>query len=42
VLLKKEEKVLEHPWKPAEAFHFFILAQRQFYEGNIDAAFVTV
>lgn len=25
--------MLDSPWKGAEAYHFFLLAQRQLYEG---------
>ncbi len=32
---------LDNHWKGAEAYHFFILAQRQLYNGDIDAAMVT-
>ena len=33
--------VLDNAWRGAEAFHYFILAQRQLYEGNADAALRT-
>uniref|UniRef100_A0A0P4W8W7 WD repeat-containing protein 35 n=1 Tax=Scylla olivacea TaxID=85551 RepID=A0A0P4W8W7_SCYOL len=33
--------MLDSPWKGAEAFHFFLLAQRQLYEGYVDAAMKT-
>ncbi|XP_049640768.1 WD repeat-containing protein 35 isoform X1 [Suncus etruscus] len=43
-----EEEVLstscrftDNPWRGAEAYHFFILAQRQLYEGNGDMALKT-
>ena len=30
---KTYNNMLDSPWKGAEAFHFFLLAQRQLYEG---------
>jgi WD repeat-containing protein 35 len=35
------EKDLETAWRGAEAYHFFLLAQRQLYEGYIDASMKT-
>ncbi|CAN8003269.1 unnamed protein product [Ixodes pacificus] len=32
---------MDQPWRGAEAFHFYILAQRQLYEGFMDAAMRT-
>ncbi|KAJ3365210.1 WD repeat-containing protein 35 [Kappamyces sp. JEL0680] len=32
---------LEKPWRGAEAYHFYLLAQKQFYSGELDAAVVT-
>jgi WD repeat-containing protein 35 len=32
---------MENPWRGAEAYHFFLLAQRQLYEGYVDAAMKT-
>lgn len=32
---------LDQPWRGAEAFHFYLLAQRQLYEGFVDAAMRT-
>jgi WD repeat-containing protein 35 len=32
----------ENPWKGAEALHFYLLAQKQFYSGNLDSALITV
>ena len=34
-------KVLDAPWRGAEAIHFYLLAHRQLYDGNVDAAMVT-
>ncbi|CAG0916326.1 unnamed protein product [Notodromas monacha] len=33
--------LLENPWRGAEAYHFFLMAQRQLYEGYVDAAMKT-
>jgi WD repeat-containing protein 35 len=33
--------LFEDPWKSAEAFHFYILCQKQFYDGQIEAATIT-
>lgn len=34
---------LDNPWKGAEAYHFFLLAQRQLYEGwSIIPSFPTI
>jgi len=35
------EKGLQNPWHGAEAWHFYMLCQRQLYEGNIPGALVT-
>eukprot|EP00741_Cyanophora_paradoxa_P024440 tig00022075_g23597.t1 len=35
------DRQLDSPWKGAEALHFYLLAQRQLYEGYIDAAMRT-
>mmetsp|Transcript_25379 Transcript_25379/g.58463 ORF Transcript_25379/g.58463 Transcript_25379/m.58463 type:complete len:1193 (+) Transcript_25379:116-3694(+) len=34
-------KILERAWHGAEAYHFFMMAQRQLYEGNVEAAMKT-
>ncbi|KAI8815756.1 uncharacterized protein EV422DRAFT_581893 [Fimicolochytrium jonesii] len=34
-------KFLDKAWRGAEAYHFYILAQRQFYAGNVDGAVKT-
>jgi WD repeat-containing protein 35 len=36
------QKEMAHSWKGAEAYHFLLLCQKQFYNGNIDAAMKTV
>ncbi|KAG5463440.1 MAG: hypothetical protein BJ554DRAFT_7523, partial [Olpidium bornovanus] len=35
-------KLLDNAWRGAEAYHYFMLAQRQFYQGNYEAALTTV
>lgn len=34
-------KFLNQPWQEAEAYHFWLLAHRQLYSGNIEAAMRT-
>jgi WD repeat-containing protein 35 len=36
-----ENKALDNAWHGAEAYHFYMLAQRQMYNGDIDAAMKT-
>eukprot|EP00924_Labyrinthula_sp_SR-Ha-C_P008996 augustus_masked-scaffold_2-processed-gene-9.7-mRNA-1 protein AED:0.21 eAED:0.21 QI:0/0/0/1/1/1/2/0/705 len=36
-----EGKLLDAPWKAAEALHLFLLAQRQLFQGNLEAAQTT-
>eukprot|EP00753_Platysulcus_tardus_P015766 PLAT5272.2.p1 GENE.PLAT5272.2~~PLAT5272.2.p1 ORF type:complete len:1194 (+),score=710.47 PLAT5272.2:43-3624(+) len=36
-----DDRALDAPWRGAEAYHFFILAQRQLYEGLIDESMNT-
>jgi len=36
-----ENKALDNAWHGAEAYHFYMLAQRQLYNGEIDAAMKT-
>jgi WD repeat-containing protein 35 len=36
-----QSKNLDAPWKGAEALHFYLLAHRQLYDGNVDAAMRT-
>lgn len=33
--------VIDKAWKGAEAYHFFLLAQKQLYDGYVDAAMST-
>ena len=35
-------KFVDNPWRHAEAYHWYILAQRQFYSAQFDAAILTV
>jgi WD repeat-containing protein 35 len=32
---------LDKPWRGAEAYHFYLLAQKQFYSGQLEAAVIT-
>ncbi|XP_049861684.1 WD repeat-containing protein 35 isoform X1 [Schistocerca gregaria] len=36
-----DTKHVDNAWKGAEAYHFFMLAQKQLYEGNFEAAMKT-
>ena len=36
-----ESKSLERPWHGAEGVHFYLLAHRQLYEGDVQAVMVT-
>ncbi len=36
-----DSRILDDAWRGAEAYHFFLLAQRQLYEGKVDAAMRT-
>ncbi|KAJ3413661.1 WD repeat-containing protein 35 [Chytridiales sp. JEL 0842] len=36
-----DTKFLDNAWRGAEAYHFYLLAQRQFYSGNYDSAMRT-
>ncbi|TPX70337.1 hypothetical protein SpCBS45565_g01735 [Spizellomyces sp. 'palustris'] len=36
-----ESKFLDNAWRGAEAYHFYMLIQRQFYAGNVEAAVKT-
>ncbi|CAG5134548.1 unnamed protein product, partial [Candidula unifasciata] len=36
-----DTKIIDNAWRGAEAFHFFILAQKQMYDGYVDAAMRT-
>ena len=35
------DKALDNPWRGAEAYHFFLLSQRQLYEGDYQSALKT-
>jgi WD repeat-containing protein 35 len=37
----QDNKILNSAWHGAEAMHFFMLAQRQFYTGNACDAMIT-
>ncbi|XP_078503870.1 WD repeat-containing protein 35 [Lissotriton helveticus] len=39
--LSANNKIIDNAWRGAEAYHFFLLAQRQLYEGYVDAAMRT-
>uniref|UniRef100_A0A4W3H1F9 WD repeat-containing protein 35 n=1 Tax=Callorhinchus milii TaxID=7868 RepID=A0A4W3H1F9_CALMI len=36
-----DNRIIDIAWRGAEAYHFFLLAQRQLYEGYVDAAMKT-
>ncbi|XP_066495950.1 WD repeat-containing protein 35 [Tiliqua scincoides] len=40
-VLSSDSRLIDNAWRGAEAFHFFILAQRQLYEGYVDTAMKT-
>ncbi|XP_042302193.1 WD repeat-containing protein 35 isoform X3 [Sceloporus undulatus] len=40
-VLSSDSRLIDHAWRGAEAYHFFILAQRQLYEGYVDTAMKT-
>ncbi|KAJ3193848.1 WD repeat-containing protein 35 [Irineochytrium annulatum] len=37
----EDSKFLDNVWRGAEAYHFYLLAQRQFYSGNVPGALKT-
>ncbi|KAJ3096803.1 WD repeat-containing protein 35 [Phlyctochytrium planicorne] len=37
-----DTRFLDNVWRGAEAYHYYLLAQRQFYSGNVSAAMKTV
>ncbi|KAG7199655.1 hypothetical protein KM043_014248 [Ampulex compressa] len=37
----EDTRVIENAWRGAEAYHFLLLAHRQMYDGNFDAAMKT-
>lgn len=40
-VLSSTNRFADNPWRGAEAYHFFILAQRQLYKGSLEAALKT-
>ncbi|XP_060089548.1 WD repeat-containing protein 35 isoform X2 [Heteronotia binoei] len=40
-VLSSDSRLIDNAWRGAEAYHFFILAQRQLYEGYVDTAMKT-
>jgi WD repeat-containing protein 35 len=36
-----DSKVVDNAWRGAEGYHWYILAQRQLYDGYVDAAMRT-
>ncbi|KFO69739.1 WD repeat-containing protein 35, partial [Cuculus canorus] len=40
-VLSLNNRFADNAWRGAEAYHFFILAQRQLYKGSVDAALKT-
>lgn len=38
----EDTQIIDNAWRGAEAYHFFLLAQRQLYEGNREASIRTV
>lgn len=39
--MDKISRFLDTPWRPAEAWHFFILAQQQFQQGKLAGVMAT-
>jgi WD repeat-containing protein 35 len=39
--MERVSKFLDAPWRPAEAWHYFILAQQQFQQGKLVAVMAT-
>ncbi|XP_073481441.1 WD repeat-containing protein 35 isoform X2 [Aquarana catesbeiana] len=39
--LLSDNRIIDNAWRGAEAYHFFLLAHRQLYEGYVDAAMRT-
>ena len=35
-LATSDMKIIDNAWRGAEAYHFFLLAQRQLYQGNTE------
>ncbi|XP_053141283.1 WD repeat-containing protein 35 isoform X2 [Hemicordylus capensis] len=40
-VLSSDSRLIDNAWRGAEAYHYFILAQRQLYEGYVDTAMKT-
>lgn len=40
-VLSSTNRFADNAWRGAEAYHFFILAQKQLYKGSVDAALKT-
>ncbi|XP_022083410.1 WD repeat-containing protein 35-like [Acanthaster planci] len=40
-MASSDTKVIDSAWRGAEAYHFFLLAQRQLYQGYVDASMKT-
>jgi len=36
-----DTKLIDNAWRGAEAYHFYLLAQRQLYDGHAEKAFAT-
>ena len=36
-----DSRVIDQAWRGAEAYHYYILAQRQLYDGYVDSAMCT-
>ncbi|XP_062325717.1 WD repeat-containing protein 35 isoform X1 [Osmerus eperlanus] len=36
-----DDRIVDHAWRGAEAYHFFLLAQRQLYDGYMENAMMT-
>ncbi|XP_062851768.1 WD repeat-containing protein 35 [Trichomycterus rosablanca] len=37
-----DSRIVDNAWRGAEAYHYFLLAQRQLYSGNVEASMNTV
>ena len=36
-----DDRIVDHAWRGAKAYHFFLLAQRQLYDGYMENAMMT-
>ena len=36
-----DDRIVDNAWRGAEAYHFFLLAQRQLYDGYMENAMMT-